>query len=125
MEDLHKAVDKLQGRPIYNQIALLQSLRGVGFLSAIILIVEIFFDLFPAVKKLYAYFSLEPTVKQSSKFNGDKVHMSKRGSSLARRILHIVTKKAKSPVNPVIYDYYIRICAEKKRSRWYRDAQNL
>ena len=49
--------------------------------------------------------------------------MSKRGSSLARRILHMaainnlkVDKAAKMPVNPVIYDYYVRKCAGKKKS---------
>ncbi len=48
--------------------------------------------------------------------------MSKRGSSLARRILHMavinnlkVDKAAKAPVNPVIYDYYIRKCAGRKK----------
>lgn len=123
LEELHKAVDKLQGTPVYDRITLLQSLRGVGFLSAVVLIAEMgSFDLFPSPKKLYAYFGLDPAVKQSGKFNGDKVHMSKRGSSLARRILHMaalnnlkVDKGTKSPVNPVIYDYYIRKCAGKKK----------
>ena len=91
LEDLHKAVDKLEGTPVYDRIFLLQSLRGVGFLSAAVLIAEMgSFDLFSSPKKLYAYFGLDPAVKQSGKFNGDKVHMSKRGSSLARRILHMV-----------------------------------
>ena len=123
-EELHKAVDKLQGTPVYDRITLLQSLRGVGFLSAVVLIAEMgSFDLFPSPKKLYAYFGLNPAVKQSGKFNGDKVHMSKRGSSLARRILHMVAlnnlkvdKGTKSPVTPVIYEYYIRKCAGKKKN---------
>lgn len=123
-EELHKAVDKLQGTPVYDRITLLQSLRGVGFLSAVVLIAEMgSFDLFPSPKKLYAYFGLDPAVKQSGKFNGDKVHMSKRGSSLARRILHMVAlnnlkvdKGTKSPVTPVIYEYYIRKCAGKKKN---------
>lgn len=48
--------------------------------------------------------------------------MSKRGSSLARRILHMVAlnnlkvdKGTKLPVNPVIYDYYVRKCSSKKK----------
>ncbi|MFQ9702708.1 MAG: transposase [Enterocloster clostridioformis] len=48
------------------------------------------FDLFSSPKKLYAYFGLDPGVNDSGKFHGDRVHMSKRGSSLARRILHMV-----------------------------------
>lgn len=123
LEELRKAVDKLQGTLAYERINLLKSLRGVGFLSAVVLIAEMgSFDLFPSPKKLYAYFGLDPAVKQSGKFNGDKVHMSKRGSSLARRILHMVAlnnlkvdKGTKSPVNPVVYDYYIRKCVGKKK----------
>ena len=123
LEELHKAVDNLQGDPVYDRICLLQSLRGVGFLSAVVLIAEMgSFDLFPSPKKLYAYFGMDPGVNDSGKFHGDRVHMSKRGSSLARRILHMIAinnlkvdKAAKAPVNPVIYDYYIRKCANKKK----------
>lgn len=97
------------------------SLRGVGFLSAVVLIAEMGdFDLFPSPKKLYAYFDLDPAVKQSGKFNGDKVHMSKRGSSLSRRILHMVAlnnpKVDKGTKNPVIYGYYIDKCKSKKKN---------
>ncbi len=121
---LHESVDKLQGTSVYGRIDLLQSLRGVGFLSAVVLIAEMGnFDLFSSPKKLYAYFGLDPAVKQSGKFNGDKVHMSKRGSSLARRILHMVSlnnlkvdKGTKAPVNPVIYDYYTDKCKSKKKN---------
>lgn len=81
------------------------------------------FDLFSSPKKLYAYFGLDPAVKQSGKFNGDKVHMSKRGSSLARRILHMVSlnnlkidKGTKMPVNPVIHSYYTDKCKSKKKN---------
>ena len=123
LEELHKAVDKLQGQPVYDRISLLQSLRGVGFFSAVVLIAEMgSFNLFSSPKKLYAYFGLDPAVKQSGKFNGDNVHMSKRGSSLARRILHMIAlnnlkldKGTKSPVNPVIYDYYLLKCTGKKK----------
>lgn len=123
LEELHKAVDNLQGGPVYDRICLLQSLQGVGFLSAVVLIAEMgSFDLFSSPKKLYAYFGMDPGVNDSGKFHGDRVHMSKRGSSLARRILHMIAinnlkvdKAAKAPVNPVIYDYYIRKCANKKK----------
>ena len=124
LEELHKAVDKLKGKTVYDQIDLIQSLRGVGFLSAVVLIAEMgSFDLFSSPKKLYAYFGLDPAIKQSGKFNGDKVHMSKRGSSLARRILHMVAlnnlkvdKGTKMPVNPVIHSYYTDKCKGKKKN---------
>ena len=121
---LHEAVDRLHGTPVYDRICLLQSLRGVGFLSAVVLMAEMGdFDLFSSPKKLYAYFGLDPAVKQSGKLNGDKVHMSKRGSSLARRVLHMVALNnlkvdngTKTPVNPVIYNYYTGKCANKKKN---------
>lgn len=123
LEELHKAVDKLEGTQHYDRISLIQSLHGVGFLSAVVLIAEMgSFDLFPSPKKLYAYFGLDPGVNDSGKFKGDRVHMSKRGSSLARRILHMIAinnlkmdKGTKAPINPVIYDYYIRKCTNKKK----------
>ena len=109
LKALHETVERLQDTLIYDQICLLQSLRGIGFLSAVVLIAEMGdFKLFPSPKKLYAYFGLDPAVKQSGKLNGDKVHMSKRGSSLARRVLHMVAlnnvkvdKGSGTPVNPV------------------------
>ena len=124
LEALHTSVDKLQGTAAYDRILLIQSLRGVGFLSAVVLIAEMGdFDLFPSPKKLYAYFGLDPAVKQSGKFLGDKVHMSKRGSSLARRILHMVAlnnlkvdKGTRTPVNPVIHSYYTDKCKGKKKN---------
>lgn len=123
LKALHETVEKLQDTLIYDQICLLQSLRGIGFLSAVVLIAEMGdFKLFSSPKKLYAYFGLDPAVKQSGKLNGDKVHISKRGSSLARRILHMaalnnvkVSKGSGTPVNPVIYDYYTQKCTGKKK----------
>ena len=80
------------------------------------------FDLFPSPKKLYAYFGLDPGVNDSGKLRGDRVHMSKRGSGLARRILHMIAinnlkmeKGIKTPVNPVIYDYYTANVPARKR----------
>ena len=123
LKALHETVGRLQDTLIYDQLCLLQSLRGIGFLSAVVLIAEMGdFKLFSSQKKLYAYFGLDPAVKQSGKLNGDKVHMSKRGSSLARRVLHMVAlnnvkvdKRSGTPVNPVVYDYYARKCSGKKK----------
>ncbi|ANU46294.1 IS110 family transposase [Enterocloster clostridioformis] len=123
LDTLHESVDKLRGTPVYDRICLLQSLHGVGFLSSVVLIAEMgFFDLFSSTK-IYAYFGLDPAVKQSGKFKGDKAHMSKRGSSLARRILHMIAlnnlkvgETTKEPVNPVIHSYYADKCKSKKKN---------
>lgn len=118
LKELHKAVDKPKGTPDYDRISLIQSLHGVDFLGAVVLIAEMgSFDLFPYHKKLYAYFGLDPSVNNS----GPSSHVQ-AGLSLARRILHIIAinnlkmnKETKTPINPVIYDYYMRKCANKKK----------
>ena len=123
LADLHDTVNSMEGTVIYDQIQLLQTLPGIAFLSSVVLIAEMgSFNLFDSPKKLYAYFGMDPAVKQSGKFTGDKVHMSKRGSSLARRILHMIalnnlklTKGTKAPVNPVVYNYYAHKCVGKKK----------
>ena len=65
---------------------------------------------------------MDPGVNDSGKLKGDRVHMSKRGSSLARRILHMValnnlkvSKGSKIPVNPVIHEFYTLKCKSKKK----------
>ena len=40
LKALHETVEKLQDTLIYDQICLLQSLRGIGFLSAVVLIAK-------------------------------------------------------------------------------------
>ena len=42
------------------------------------------FSAFSKTKQLFAYFDLDPAVKQSGKFEGTKIQMPKRGSSIAR-----------------------------------------
>lgn len=95
------------------QIHLLDSIKGIGFISAVALMCEIGdFSVFKKPKQLYAYFGLDPAVKESGKFKGSKVSMSKRGSRLARRILFTAAlvsvrgSKTGSPNNPVLKDYY-------------------
>jgi transposase len=104
------------------QIKLLETIKGCGFLSAVTLMCEIGnFSVFSAPKKLYAYLGLDPSVKQSGKFNGTNVKLSKRGSSLARRVLHMMainsiglTKNGKSK-NPILRDFYDKKCLSKPK----------
>jgi Transposase and inactivated derivatives len=71
------------------QIHLIESYKGAGFLSAVSLMSEIGdFTAFRSPKQLFAYFGLDPAIKQSGKFEGTKTSMSKRGSRIARRVLH-------------------------------------
>ena len=70
------------------QVHMLQTIPGIGFLSAITLVCEIGdFSAFKRPKQLFAYFGLDPIVKQSGNFAGDNLKMSKRGSPYVRRCI--------------------------------------
>lgn len=95
------------------QIHLLDSINGVGFISAVTLMCEIGdFSAFSKPKQLFAYFGMDPDVKESGKFKGTKSHMSKRGSRIARRVLFnlalssVRTNGNGKAINPVLKDYY-------------------
>lgn len=94
------------------QIHLVDSIKGIGFISAVTLMCEIGdFSAFKKPKQLYAYFGLDPAVKESGQFKGTRISMSKRGSSLARRVLFTVALVCISAFNnPVLKEYY-----EKKK----------
>lgn len=102
------------------QIHLLDTIKGVGFISAVTLMCEIGdFSAFKKPKQLYAYFGLDPAVKESGKFKGNKVSMSKRGSRIARRVLFTIalgsvrSSKNGQANNPILKDYYDK----KKQSK--------
>lgn len=95
------------------QIKLIQSIPGVGFISAASLMSEIGdFAAFGKPKQLVAYFGLDPTVKESGKFKATQTRLSKRGSRIARRVLFRVVlacirnKKNGEATNPVIKAYF-------------------
>lgn len=104
------------------QIRLLQTITGVGFLSAVTIMCEIGdFSYFKNPKQLFAYFGLDPTVRQSGQFNATDVHMSKRGSRIARRALFAValasirSNRNGIPLNPVLMAYYKKKCESKAK----------
>ena len=79
------------------------------------------FSAFSKPKQLFAYFGLDPAVKQSGKFEGTKVQMSKRGSAIARRVIHTLTLQSISisrngeAKNSVLREYYIKKCDSKPK----------
>jgi transposase len=100
-------------------LELLQSIPGIGLITAVTIIAEIGdFSTFPKPKKLTAYFGIDPSVMQSGEFTGTRNRMSKRGSRLLRRMLFMValanirTKRDGEPCNPVLMDFY------KKKSQY-------
>ena len=76
---------------------------------------------FSKPKQLFAYFGLDPSVKQSGKFEGTKVQMSKRGSAIARRVIHTLTLQSisisrnREAKNPVLREYYLKKCDSKPK----------
>jgi len=119
---MHEPVDANEGTEFVKQIHLIESCKGAGFLSAVSLMGEIGdFKAFQSPKQLFAYFGLDPAVKDSGKFKGTKVSMSKRGSPIARRVLHtmalisISQHRDGSAKNPVLRDYYLKKCASKPK----------
>jgi transposase len=112
-----------ENEPFIRQIRLLETYRGAGFLSAAALMAEIGdFSVFQKPKQLFAYFGIDPEVKQSGNFQGTQVKMSKRGSGLARRIVYLMAVQGVSkrrdgtPKNPVLQAYYLEKCRSKAKT---------
>ena len=122
LEAMHELINANEDTDFVKQIHLLETFKGAGFLSAVSLMGEIGdFSAFSKPKQLFAYFGLDPAVKQSGKFEGTKVKMSKRGSAIARRVMHtlalqsISTSRTGEAKNPVLRDYYLRKCETKPK----------
>ena len=119
---MHELIDTNEDTDFVKQIHLIETFKGAGFLSAVTLMSEIGdFSAFSKPKQLFAYFGLDPAVKQSGKFEGTKVKMSKRGSSVARRVIHTLTlqsiaiSRTGTAKNPVLRKYYLEKCKSKPK----------
>lgn len=115
-------VKENENEKFIRQIHFLESITGAGFLTAVTLMCEIGdFDSFKNPKQLFAYFGIDPSVKQSGKFTGTETHMSKRGSRLARRAIFTIAlasirrNRNGIPLNPVLRDYYESKCKSKPK----------
>ena len=103
-------------------LELLQSIPGIGLLSAATILAEIGdFSAFKKPSKLVAYFGIDPSVMQSGEFTGTQNKMSKRGSRLLRRVLFTVAvanisiKRDKTAFNPVLLEFYKNKCRSKPK----------
>lgn len=110
----------VQDTYLQKNLALMQTIPGIGSHSAIVILSEIGdFTLFQKPKQLAAYFGLDPSQRQSGCFSGSKNTLSKRGSAYVRAMLHMaavtaVVPQAKRPAaNPVLLAYYEQKCKEK------------
>ena len=123
-EAIHQLVQQSsQTQPsISENINLLQSIPGIGFLTAATILAEIGdFKKFSKPNKLVAFFGIDPSVNQSGQFVSTSNKMSKRGSKILRRILftialaNIRTKRDSKPCNPVLFEYYQKKCQQKPK----------
>ena len=122
LSQIRESIDSQPNLQIARFVALLQTIPGIGFLSAATLICEIGdFSAFRRPKQLYAYFGLDPRVRQSGNFKGTELKISKRGSSFARRCIYILAlqsvslRKNGEPKNPVLREYYLEKCKSKAK----------
>lgn len=119
---MHTLVKAHEDEKFIRQIRFLESITGIGFLSAVTIMCEIGdFDSFKNPKQLLAYFGIDPSVKQSGKFVGTETHMSKRGSRFARRALFAAAlasvrrNRNGVPLNHVLREYYENKCKSKAK----------
>lgn len=123
LKEIHNFIDSpnfdaLSRKNIY----LLESIPGVGFITAVTILAEIGdFSRFPKPKHLIAFFGIDPSVNQSGKFEGDKNKMSKRGTRIGRRALYAValasirSTRNGQDINPVLKQYYLSKSNSKKK----------
>lgn len=103
-------------------ILLLMSIPGVGFISAVTILTEIGdFEGFLKPKQLVAYFGIDPSVNESGKFKSDKNKISKRGTRFGRRALYAVAlasiraNRNGEANNKILLDYYKNNLNGKKK----------
>lgn len=98
---------------IKKNIELVDSIPGIGELTAITLIAEIGdINGFIKPKHLVAFFGIDSSVNESGNFKGSQNKISKRGTRIGRRALYAVAlasiRKDRNgvPINKVLLDYY-------------------
>lgn len=98
---------------IKKNIELIDSIPGIGRLTAITLIAEIGdINGFIKPKHLVAFFGIDSSVNQSGKFQGNQCKISKRGTRIGRRALYsaalasIRCTRNGTPINGVLLEYY-------------------
>ncbi|MEW8963535.1 IS110 family transposase [Paraclostridium dentum] len=100
-------------KQVRTNIELLNSIPGIGELTAITLVAEIGdINGFIKPKHLVAFFGIDSSVNESGKFKGNQNKISKRGTRIGRRVLYAVAlasiRKNRNgvPINKVLLDYY-------------------
>jgi transposase len=95
--------------------ALLVTIPGVGWLTAVTLLVEVPKPLWEG-RLASAYAGLVPHIKDSGKCVGKKSYLSRVGSSRVRAAVHMPSLTAKSK-NQVLKDFYERLIRRGKKPK--------
>jgi len=118
----HQVESNAFPKAVQDNIELLDAMPGVGFISAVTLLAEIGdFSKFTSAKALAAFFGVDPTVKESGKFKGDRIQISKRGTKLGRRVLYTIAmasirrNKNGDFINSILRAYYESKTVSKKK----------
>jgi len=105
----------------FPQIKLLMSIPGIGVILSATILGEIGnFTRFNTLSQLVAFAGIDPSVKQSGKFNSSRNRMSKRGSRLLRRALFLAAcfaikrNRMGLLINPYLHEYYQKKLDEGK-----------
>lgn len=118
IKNLLEQIESLIGSPNFSEqirenIELIDSIPGIGRLTAITLIAEIGdINGFIKPKHLVAFFGIDSSVNESGKFKGNQNKISKRGTRIGRRALYstalacIRTNRNGVPINKFLLDYY-------------------
>lgn len=113
MDRIQSLLDEHSSSQFVHQIHLLDTIPGVGLLTAVSIMCELGdFSAFQSPKQLFTYFGMDPSVNESGKFKATEVHMSKRGSRIARRAIFAIalssirTKRNGEALNPYLHQYY-------------------
>ena len=119
---LHKILSRMvELAKTLPEYPIVKSMRGVGDKLAVKLIAEIG-DIrrFRSGKSLIAYAGIDVIPYQSGKFNAENRKISKRGSSLLRKIgyeVMLCIKSHKPKISDIIYDFIVKKESEGKSKR--------
>ncbi|WP_455810069.1 IS110 family RNA-guided transposase [Clostridium butyricum] len=100
-------------KSVKDNIEFINSIPGIGQLTAITLMAEIGdINGFIKPKHLVAFFGIDSSINESGKFKGNQNKISKRGTRIGRRALYAIalasirTNRNGIPINKVLLEYY-------------------
>jgi transposase len=115
-EQIRQAEGRIK-REMVERKSLIETVPGIGPITAAVIESELGdARRFENANQVRAFAGLDPSVFQSGKFEGTKVHISKRGSPLLRETLYQAALGA-SRANPACRDLYERLRAKGKAHR--------